>query len=266
MRIFLFVGTIWLIFFLSLEMSASKENREPVITVVYDNNSYKGGFETGWGFSCVIKGLEKTVLFDTGGDGQRLLENMKKLDIYPEEIDIIVLSHIHGDHVGGLQGILRKNPKVIVYLPISFLDSFKDGVKGYQAKVVEVHQPLKIYENVYSTGELGRDIKEQSLIVCTEKGLIVITGCAHSGIVQVLNKAKELKKDNVLFAMGGFHLKGKGRDELEKIVFSFRKMGVRYVGPCHCTGDEARELFKKEYKRNFINVGVGKIITMEDLK
>jgi 7,8-dihydropterin-6-yl-methyl-4-(beta-D-ribofuranosyl)aminobenzene 5'-phosphate synthase len=257
---------IWLILFLSLEMSASGGIREPMITVIYDNNPYKEGLETGWGFSCIIKGLEKTILFDTGGDGQRLLANMKKLNIDPEEIDIVVLSHIHGDHVGGLQSVLRKNPKAIVYLPISFPDSFKDEVKGYGAKVIEVQRHMKICENVHSTGELGTGIKEQSLIIHDKRGLMIITGCAHPGIVEILIKAKELMKDNILLVMGGYHLGGKSRGELEKIVSSFKKLGVRYIGPCHCTGDAARELFKKEYHKNFINVGVGKVITMEDLK
>jgi 7,8-dihydropterin-6-yl-methyl-4-(beta-D-ribofuranosyl)aminobenzene 5'-phosphate synthase len=257
---------IWLILSICLEMSVLGNTKNPIITVIYDNNPYKEELEIGWGFSCVIKGLEKTILFDTGGDGQRLLANMKKLDIDPGEIDIVVLSHIHGDHVGGLQSILRKNPKVIVYLPMSFPNSFKDEVKGYGAKIIEVQRPLKICENVHSTGELGTGIKEQSLIVRTDKGLIIITGCAHPGILEVLNKAKDLMNDDILLVMGGYHLGGKGRDELEKIVSSFKKLGVRYVGPCHCTGDAARELFKKEYIKKFINVGVGKIITMEDLK
>jgi len=236
------------------------------ISVIYDNNSYKEGLETGWGFSCVIKGLEKTILFDTGGDGQRLLANIKKLGIDPKQIDVIVLSHIHEDHVGGLNSFLRKNTHAIIYLPISFPQSFKDEVKGYGAKVVEVHKPLKICENVYSTGELGTGIKEQSLIVRTDKGLIVITGCAHPGVVEILNKVRDLMKDNFLLLMGGYHLGGKGKGELEKIVSSFKKLGVRYIGPCHCAGDTAREVLKEEYQKNFINVGVGKVITTEDLK
>ncbi|MGQ9569670.1 MAG: MBL fold metallo-hydrolase [Thermodesulfovibrionales bacterium] len=238
----------------------------PVITVIYDNNPHKKELETGWGFSCVIRGLEKTMLFDTGGDGQRLLSNMKKSNIYPGEIDIVVLSHIHGDHVGGLQAILRENPKIAVYLPKSFPDGFKNEVIGYGAKVVEIQRSLKICENVHSTGELGTSIKEQSLVISADKGLIVITGCAHPGIVEIVNKARDLMKDNILLVMGGYHLGGKSRDELEKIVSSFKKLRVRYIGPSHCTGDAARALFKKEYKNNFIDVGVGKIINVEDLK
>jgi len=236
------------------------------IIVSYDNNPYKERLTTAWGFSCVIRGTEKTILFDTGGDGSILLANMKELDINPKEIDLVVLSHIHGDHVGGLPSFLEKNPEVVVYLPKSFPKGFKDGVKEYGAKVVEVQGPLKICQGVYSTGELGTWIKEQSLVIHTEKGLVVITGCAHPGIVKIVNKAKELFKDDVLLVMGGFHLGGESKGEIEKIVSSFRKLGVSYVGPCHCSGDAARQLFKKEYGENFINVGVGRVVTMNDLK
>jgi len=236
------------------------------ITVTYDNNPYKERLATAWGFSCLIRGTEKTILFDTGGDGSILLANMEELGINPKEIDLVVLSHIHGDHVGGLHNFLEKNPEVVVYLPKSFPKGFKDDVKEYGAKVVVVQEPLKICEEVYSTGELGTWIKEQSLIIHTEKGLIVITGCAHPGIVKIVNKAKDLVKNDVLLVMGGFHLVGESKGEIEKIVSSFRKLGVRYVGPCHCSGDTARQLFKKEYCEDFINVGVGRVITMDDLK
>jgi len=236
------------------------------ITVSYDNNPYKERLTTAWGFSCVIRGTEKTILFDTGGDGSILLTNMEELGINPKEIDLVVLSHIHGDHVGGLPSFLEKNPEVVVYLPESFPRGFKDGVKEYRAKIVEVQGSLKICQGVYSTGELGTWIKEQSLLIHTEKGLIVITGCAHPGIVKIVNKVKDLAEDDVLLVMGGFHLGGESKGEIENIVSSFRKLGVSYVGPCHCSGDAARQLFKEEYGENFINVGVGRVITMNDLK
>jgi len=236
------------------------------ITVSYDNNPYKERLTAAWGFSCVIRETEKTILFDTGGDGSILLTNMEKLGINPKEIDLVVLSHIHGDHVGGLSSFLEKNPEVVVYLPKSFPRGFKDGVKEYGAKIVEVREPLKICEGVYSTGELGTWIKEQSIIIHMEKGLIVITGCAHPGIVKIVNKVKDLVKGDVLLVMGGFHLGGESKGEIENIVSSFRKLGVSYVGPCHCSGDAARQLFKKEYGENFINVGVGRVVTMNDLK
>ena len=87
------------------------------MTIVYDNNRFDPRLRTAWGFSCVVRGLEKTILFDTGGDGRTLLGNMTQLGIEPAEVDIVVLSHIHGDHTGGLERFLEKNPRVIVYSP-----------------------------------------------------------------------------------------------------------------------------------------------------
>ena len=236
------------------------------ITVVYDNNPYKEGLETAWGFSCLITGAEKTILFDTGGDGSILLNNMGKLTIDPNSIELVVLSHIHGDHTGGLGGFLKKNANVTVYLPKSFPKSFKDDVKSCGSKIVEVERPLEICENVYSTGQLGKLIKEQSLIVRTNNGLIVITGCAHPDIVKIVSTAKGLLKDDILFVMGGFHLEWATKGKLEKIISAFKKLGVRYAGPCHCSGEKARSLFEKRFGKNYIKSGAGKVITLADLR
>ena len=241
-------------------------NADMTITVVYDNNLYKEGLQTAWGFSCLVIGAEKTILFDTGGDGSILLNNMQKLAIDPNSIDTVVLSHIHPDHTGGLNSFLEKNSEKVVYLPKSFPKKFKDNVLSFRPKIVEAEQPLKICENVYSSGELGKWIKEQSLIIQTDKGLIVISGCAHPGIVKIVNAAKDLLKNDILLVMGGFHLEWATKGKIEKIISDFKQTGVRYVGPSHCTGHKARTLFEKHFGTNYINVGAGKVITTADLQ
>jgi 7,8-dihydropterin-6-yl-methyl-4-(beta-D-ribofuranosyl)aminobenzene 5'-phosphate synthase len=246
-----------------IRSSPSEENLS--ITVVYDNNRYNDNLTTAWGFSCFVNGTEQTILFDTGGDGSLLLSNMEKLGIKPEDVDVVVLSHIHGDHVGGIVNLLETNPDLTVYLPQSFPTEFKAEVRLLGAEVVEVQEPLRICDEVYSTGELGTPIKEQSLIVHTEKGLIVITGCAHPGIVNILTKVQASFQDDLLFVMGGFHLSGAGKSQIEGIVTSFKNLEVQYVGPCHCSGETARQMFAEEYQEKFINIGVGKVITMADL-
>ena len=235
------------------------------ITVVCDNNSYNEGLETGWGFSCVVRGFERTMLFDSGPAGS-LLVNMEKLEVEPGCIDTVILSHIHPDHTGGLGSFLEKNPDVTVYLTESFPKRFKEKVQGYGAKVVEVVQPIRICENVHSTGQLGKWIKEQALIIRTKKGLIVITGCAHPGIVKIVNAAKDLLKEDVLFVMGGFHLEWAGKGKIEKIISTFQQLGVRYAGPSHCTGTKARKLFEEHFGENYINIGAGKVITIANLE
>ena len=236
------------------------------IKVVYDNNPCMQELGTAWGFSAFITGTEKTILFDTGGDGSLLLSNMKKLAVEPNSIEVAVLSHIHGDHTGGLGSILQKNHKTEVFLPESFPKKFKENVQKHEAKIIEVKQPLKICENVYSTGQLGRMIKEQSLTIRTKAGLVVITGCAHPGIVKMVDAAKDLTKDDILLVMGGFHLEWATKGKIEKIISAFKQYGVRYVGSCHCTGEKARSLFEKHFGKNYINIGVGKVITLADLQ
>ena len=226
------------------------------ITIVYDNNEYDQRLETAWGFSCLVERRDLTLLFDTGGDAATLLSNMETLGLDPAEIDTIVLSHIHGDHVGGLRGILAVNKKTTVYLPRSFPASFKEQVKAL-AHIVEVHEPMEIAEGIYTTGELGAGIIEQSLVLVTEPGLVVITGCAHPGVVNIVAKAKEITGEEVYLVMGGFHLGGASEATIEGIIEDFRELGVQKVAPCHCSGDLARSIFEREYGEDFIRVGVG---------
>jgi len=235
------------------------------ITVTYDNNPCKQGLETSWGFAASITGAEKAILFDTGV-GRSLLDNMQKLEIEPDSIDIVVLSHIHRDHTGGLNSFLERSHNVTIYLPESFPKKLKDSARDCGAKIIEVKDALKICENVYSTGQLGKLIKEQSLIIRTNNGWVVITGCAHPGVIRVVNAAKDLIKDDILLLMGGFHLEWATRGRIEKIISVFERWHVRYVGPCHCSGDKARSLFEKHFGKNYINVGAGKVITLADLQ
>ncbi len=236
------------------------------LTVCYDNNSCQPELTTAWGFACVIQGAEKTILFDTGGDGSVLLENLAKADIDPVDIDIVILSHIHADHTGGLTPLLKKNPAVVVYLPQSFPKDFQQKVAGYGATIVPVQESVRLCRGVYSTGEMGRWIKEQSLIIRTSQGLIILTGCAHPGIVRIVRQAQKLFRDEVLLVAGGFHLSRTAQPELVRIVNSFKKLGVRYAGPCHCSGESARQLFQQEYRDNYLAIGVGKVIDLDDFE
>jgi len=226
------------------------------ITIVYDNNEYDERLKTAWGFSCLVERGDLTLLFDTGGDAATLLSNMETLGLDPATIDTIVLSHIHGDHVGGLGGILAINEETTVYLPRSFPASFKEQAKAH-ARVVEIHEPMEIAEGIYTTGEMGSSIIEQSLVLITGRGSVVITGCAHPGVVNIVAKAKEITGEEVYLVMGGFHLGGASQATIEGIVEDFRELGVQKAAPCHCSGDLARSIFEREYGEDFIRVGVG---------
>lgn len=230
------------------------------VTVLYDNYVYKEGTKADWGFSCIIKGTEKTILFDTGTKPEILFHNFKVMEVNPEEIQLVAISHNHGDHTGGLFKLLEKNHRVTVYLPDSFPDFFFNRVKKHQAQVVKVNQPLKICQHVHLTGEMGDRIKEQSLILDTKKGGIVIAGCSHPGIIKIIKKARTILEKNIYMVFGGFHLMNKTEAEMHDIIAQFRHLGVQKIGATHCTGDKQIEMFKKAYGEHFIRIGTGKVL------
>ena len=249
---------------LERQLTPGKEEIRPcvkaTITIVYDNNQYDSRLTPAWGFSCVVKLPKKAILFDTGGDGTMLLSNMAKVGINPEEIDAVVLSHIHGDHTGGLDKFLKQNSQVTVYMPLSFPQWMKQDVKSSGAIVKEVHEPRQLLEGVFTTGELDGGVREQSLLVRTSRGLAVITGCAHPGIVNIVKRAKEVTGDKVYLAIGGFHLRGMFPSQLSYVAENLLRLGVHKVAPCHCSGDEARKLFEDYFGENYIDCGAGKDI------
>ncbi|MEA3406461.1 MAG: MBL fold metallo-hydrolase [Chloroflexota bacterium] len=235
------------------------------LTIVYDNDPYTPGLKTAWGFGCFIEGMEKTILFDTGGDAPTLLSNMSALDIEPQQVEVVVLSHIHADHTGGLEGFLQRNAQVTVWAPASFPQRFDTAITRQGADMVRIHKPQSICEGVYSTGEMGRSIAEQALILDTKKGVVVITGCAHPGVADMVARAHEVVEGELLFVVGGFHLGSASRQQIEGIISRFRDMDVQYVGPTHCSGEMAKRLFREEYGDHYLDVGVGRVIRLEDL-
>ncbi len=240
-----------------------KEVAEVTITTIYDNYLWTEGLTTDWGFGALIEINGTTILFDTGGTGSILLDNIDKLGLKPQGVDAVALSHYHGDHTGGLFSFLDKWGAKKLYLPRSFPAAFKEKAGKY-GELVEVGDYAKICDRVYTTGEMGTAIIEQSLIIETSKGIILITGCAHPGIVDIAKKAKELTRQEVYLVLGGFHLGGKSDQELDDIISAFRSLGVKKVSPTHCTGEQAIEMFSQAYGENFIRNGVGKKIVITE--
>ena len=117
---------------------------------------------------------------------------MYKMNINPKKIQSVILSHFHGDHTGGLSGILKFNTDMSIYVPASFPERFKEAVRTYGYNLVEVKEPVKVCETAGTTGELDRGTKEQSCVINTQKGGVVITGCAHPGILKLVKRAKDL--------------------------------------------------------------------------
>ncbi len=202
----------------------------------------------------------ETLIFDTGGEGNRLLSHMETLGKDPTRVDMVFLSHIHGDHIGGLWELSARNPHLEVCIPKSFPMGFDEPIMARGCRVVRINSPTEISPGVFSTGEMGIWTKEQSLIFVADEGAIVLTGCAHPGIIRVIKRAKALITVGIYLVMGGYHLFSAHEWEIIKVIESFKESGVEWVCPCHCTGDSAMSLFRKFYGEHFIAGGVGKVI------
>ncbi len=205
------------------------------LTVLYDNEACPG-FTGSWGFSTLIETGKETLLFDTGWDGTLLMRHMEKIGIHPSCVSKLVLSHQHWDHIGGLPEILCANPRITVYAPASFSENLKREIKK-RASLIEVKEAVEISESIWSTGELGDKIKEQSLVLSTEKGSYVLTGCAHPGIDAIMDAA--LRHGQINGILGGLH----DSDRFERL----EEMELIAAGHCTSHKEKIRELFPTKF-------------------
>jgi 7,8-dihydropterin-6-yl-methyl-4-(beta-D-ribofuranosyl)aminobenzene 5'-phosphate synthase len=198
------------------------------IIITYDNNS-EAALKSGWGFSCFIQSRQN-ILFDTGNSGEKLIYNLEKLQINPKTIDIIVLSHNHWDHTSGLKAIQNINSRANVINPKDFTS------------------PEQISPSVFTTGALGMLPKEQSLVVKTRKGSLVITGCAHPGLGRIIKTARRL--GYIYGILGGFH----GFSDFKKLK------DIELIAPCHCT--LYVDKIHKKFPHNFRKICAGSVIEL----
>ncbi len=213
------------------------------LTIVYDNENYKSKPGTAdHGFSCYIETSSETILFDTGTDGKLLLQNMKLLGKDPHKISKIVISHEHYDHNGGLPTLISHliNPTIYRLGPKQSFNEVEEII---------VTDPINITKQISSTGRLtGQPVDEQSLLLESTKGVVVLTGCSHPGLGLILHAAE--KQGRILGLIGGFH----NFADFEIIE------SLQFIYPCHCTA------FKKEIKNKYPtktkNCGLGLTINL----
>ena len=218
-----------------------------IVTIVCDNYKTRDDLDVCWGFSCLIRHGGKNVLFDTGSDGIVLSKNMARLGIDPASIDLLIISHQHWDHTGGIYYILDANRNLQISVPKSFSMHFKSDMKRYGAKLIESEGVCEIFPGLFTTGELDGPVKEQAALLKTDAGTVVITGCAHPGIVRIVEIAQDLRKRPYL-VMGGFHLLNDGNEEILSIIKDFNPW-VSVMQPLHIVVARGRKLFAANTRR-----------------
>ena len=211
------------------------------IDIVYDDKCPNPGFLPGFGFSALIHNYftDNYSLFDTGGKGDILIHNIKKLNIEVSVINKVIISHNHHDHAGGLARILRENPSIKVYVPMDDLKAFS---KAFSNKNIHgVSDMIEIEENFFISGQIkGSFNSEQSLFLRTkENEFIILVGCAHPGLEKFIIKAQNISRVRAI--IGGFH----GFKNL-----SYLK-DIEFIGACHCSKyyNFMREAFPQQFKR-----------------
>jgi 7,8-dihydropterin-6-yl-methyl-4-(beta-D-ribofuranosyl)aminobenzene 5'-phosphate synthase len=238
------------------------------IVVAYDNHPPGSeALKPSWGFACVIEGFEKTILFDTGTSGPILMNNLAVLGFDPSQIDVVVISHGDWDHIGGIWTFLDANPDVEVYLPGSLSRHLKDEVRAHGAQLVSVGKDrLEVCPGVVLSGEMKGPRNEQAMLLQTDDARIVVTGCAHPGIVAITRRLAEPAPGLPMLVMGGFHLKDSPAEEIEAIAGKLENLGAHWVAPTHCSGEQAEALFAERFGTRCLPLCPGSVITQMEFK
>jgi 7,8-dihydropterin-6-yl-methyl-4-(beta-D-ribofuranosyl)aminobenzene 5'-phosphate synthase len=215
--------------------------------IVFDNYTVCKECHSLWGFSSYLP--EYKLLFDTGSNGRVLLQNMQKMGVDVQEIEYLFLSHSHWDHIGGVDSIIELNPNITLFAPASLSKHLLGDLKSMVKKVVICgKKPMQLFDNLYTTGLLGSEMPEQSLIIDGEKPE-VITGCGHYGVDKIVVVAKEFLGKDIEKVSGGFHLLRSEKEKILQVIEDLKAMGVSETAPTHCSGDTAIALFGEAFKK-----------------
>lgn len=278
------------------------------ITTVVDNYAEKGtSFLAQHGLSLFIEVKRNKsavkILLDTGQSSSTLLYNMRLLNINPNSVDLIFLSHCHNDYTGGIVGLLNEIDKKVpvVAHPEIFRENYnfqgiisskgiseensRENIIEKGGQIILIKEPFLIYDGVISTGEVKRmidfeskgigtfnlkegilmpdDLKDDMSIIVNikNKGLFIITGCSHSGILNIINHSVKITGNKKIYGiMGGLHLVGSSKEKIKKTISGIADFSPEKIVAGHCTGLEAIAEFSSVFGEKFSYMHVGKTI------
>ena len=262
------------------------------ITVLYDAFGKTSTMQKDWGYAALVEYGGKRILFDTGNNPEILAANVKAKGVDLTKLDFVVMSHRHGDHMGGLTYVLKVNPTVKIYapkeafgvyggdLPSSFYrkdPSLPEEQRYYDGAPPEVMRfgaawPGANFQLVDKSVEIASDIhlislvsdkpgtlelRELSLAINTPDGMVIVVGCSHPGLDKIVEAASAINPRIHLVA-GGFHLVVASDTDIQAIVAALHdRFKVEYVAPGHCTGEPAFTSLKKAFGDRYLYAGLG---------
>ncbi|WP_297552256.1 MBL fold metallo-hydrolase [Thermococcus sp.] len=262
------------------------------VTVLYENHSgFRKGLLGGHGFSALVERGDVRVLVDTGTDGKVLLNNMEALGIEPDSIDYLFITHGHYDHTGGLKALLeaRSKPLKVIAHPGIFqrrialkprrreigIPFTREELEELGAEFVLREGPFEFAEGFMSSGEIERITwdravgyfpdgtkdpvrDDMALILDLGDSTVVITGCGHSGVINIVRHAEKVSGKPVKALIGGLHLVGAKEELLEDVLKNVKAR--LYAG--HCTGLESFAYLRCRLGNRVEPLHVGKVIEL----
>ena len=268
------------------------------VTILYDAFGKASAMKKDWGYSAFIEYGGKRILFDTGDDPRILADNAKARHVDLSRLDFVVLSHRHGDHMGGMDYLLHVNPKVTIYAPKENFGVYGSSLPGtfyrrdaglpsdqkyFDGSPPDVmhfgsawpHAHFELVDNardiapgihlisLVSDKPGTLELRELSLAIETPDGLVVVVGCSHPGIGKILEAARAINS-HIHVVMGGMHLVTASDADIADVVTSLHDTTkVNFIAPGHCTGEPAFAALKKAFGDHYLYAGLGTQLTID---
>ncbi|OFV68688.1 MAG: beta-lactamase domain-containing protein [Candidatus Syntrophoarchaeum caldarius] len=268
------------------------------IITLSENTPARDGFIGEYGLSVLIERGSEKILFDTG-QGTACVRNADLMGVKLDDIGIIILSHGHYDHTGGLKSVLHRTGRVDVYAhPDIFCKRYairgdhkrsigipfeRSELEALGARFILSRDPVHLNDIIIS-GEIKRQTAfelpdpalfiedqgtlkpdpfadDQAIAIKTSDGLIIILGCAHSGMVNTIAQLIELtREDRIHTIIGGTHLMFAEKRQIEASIKYLKSIEVGKIGVSHCTGHEASNRLKEAFGDRFFMNNAGSVI------